>query len=443
MSDLKTSLRQLAERGTPAGSERLRQRVAVELAGSPTRRESRVVPGLAVAVGVTVVTIAVIGGASVLLGGSDPSALQPSATQPTTAPPVSTSVAEILDPVETPTLYGAWNPILTETVAGVTPQAATCPFGAIPDLPGLIDQDRPGEGPWGNQAGVFDTHAGRIVFLDEGGETWTFDVCSNTWERMEPHGVLPGRNVGVLVYDVDSDRTIAFGPAGVSVYNASTNSWSLRSGPLDMSFEGFWLGSVYDPITGLVLTVTTEGALTAYDVDTDTWTEVGRIIEAREITSEGQTQTVVPGFLVGYMAETDRLVFLGFDGAPFQDEGGLLNPRTGGTAPINPPVGGVRGGFGSFGYATGGETAYVYGSGVCRLDPIGLVWDCNAASRQMEGSSAMVFDPINNRIVVISNSCCTWPGTTVTDGVYAIDFTAGHRIELLATANTRTETDGS
>lgn len=444
MSDLKASLQHLADRGSPVGSDRLRERVTIELAGRGTRQTTGMIPGWAIAVAAAAVVLVVIGGMTMLLGGSDGSVAPVSPPQSTTSLPVSTTVAEA------PVLVEGWNPILSEMVAGDPPPAATCPPGATPDLPGEVDQVRPGEGPWNNQAAVFDTHAGRIVFLDETAESWTFDVCTNTWDRMDPDGT-PGsqeigdRVVGELVYDVDSDRTIAFGPHYVSVYNATTNSWSNRPGPanMDVSFEAPGIGAVYDPASGLVLVVTDDGLLAAYDVDTDTWTEVGRIIEAREITSEGQTQSAFPPFLVGYVAETDRLAFLGFDGAPFQDEGRLLNPRTGESAPLEQPEGGVWGGFGAFRYATGGETAYTYGnSGVCRLDSASLDWNCNPYVG-MSGPSAMVYDPINDRIVVINNSCCTWPGTTVTDDVQAIDFNTGEQIELLITANTRKETEGS
>ena len=58
-------------------------------------------------------------------------------------------------------------------------------------------------------------------------------------------------------------------------------------------------------------------------------------------------------------------------------------------------------------------------------------------------SAAMVYDSINARVVVINNFCCAWPGRSVSDDVWAIDFNTDERIELLATANTRVETDGS
>lgn len=345
-----------------------------------------------------------------------------------------------------------WNPILSTTRAKSAPAAATCPEGTNPDAPGPVDQIRPGEGPWNNQAAVFDTHAGRIVYLDETGETWTFDVCTNTWRQMNPtwapYGdpkVFPIRDVGEMVYDIDSDRTIAFGPDSVSVYNADINTWTHRSAPagLDLGFGSPGLGAVYDPMSGLVLVITSDGLLTAYDVDTDEWTEVGVITEPVEVTHNGQTQALYPPFLVGYVAEADRLAVLGFNSGPFQGDGASINPRTGDTVPLTDPAGGVRGGFGSFSYATGGDTAYTYANGVCRLDPFTFDWDCNAGSQREAMSAAMVYDPINTRIVVINNWCCTWPGTTVSDDVWAVDFDTGEQIELLATANTRIETDGS
>ncbi len=104
---------------------------------------------------------------------------------------------------------------------------------------------------------------------------------------------------------------------------------------------------------------------------------------------------------------------------------------------------GVTGGFGSFSYATGGDTAYTNNGDLCRLEPVTFTWECSFTTALEVFPSALVYDPINTRVVVIGNSCCTWPGTTVTDNVLAIDPTTGDTVELLATANTRVETDGS
>ena len=89
---------------------------------------------------------------------------------------------------------------------------------------------------------------------------------------------------------------------------------------------------MYDPVSGLVLVQFDDGMLVAYDVDTDTWTEIGIITEPREVTSEGQTETSGPPFLVGHVAEADRLAFLGFNGAPFQDDGPSDQSRGTGSA---------------------------------------------------------------------------------------------------------------
>ena len=92
--------------------------------------------------------------------------------------------------------------ILATTRAKPLPAQATCPPGSNPDAPGSADQDRPTGGEM-----AFDRHAGRIVLL-EGTQTWTFDVCTNTWQRMSP---AKGPTGSVrLVYDTDSDRTLAF-----------------------------------------------------------------------------------------------------------------------------------------------------------------------------------------------------------------------------------------
>lgn len=452
MSNLKSSLEQLAERGDPVGSDRLRERVAMDLAGRSESDRTRSVPGWAIAAAVAAASIIVIGVASLLLGGSDGAVepLPPAASTttvgeiPAPLPPAdsTTSTPTTTIGTQAPVTAGAWNPILAETSAREAPPAAVCPSDANPDTPGPMDQARPGEGPWSNQSAVFDTRSGRVVFVDNVGRTWTFDVCTNTWQDMDPDpaawGPTSSYEIGELVYDVDSDRTIAVGARTVSVYDATTNAWSSGSAPPGAHrLPGF--GAVYDPVSGLVLVLSGDGILLAYDVDTDTWTEVGGIMAAESITHEGQTEAAGPPFLIGHVAETDRLAFLEFDGAAFQARGGLLDPRTGAFTPsLEQPEGGVWGGFGSFSYATGGNTSYVEtgGHSICRLDAETLGWDC-VRSSPAEGSSAMVFDPINDRVVIIKDFCCNWPGSIVTDPVLAVDFETRTQVDLLPAANQR------
>jgi hypothetical protein len=404
-----------------------------------------------VAAGAALLVVLLIGIPLLLVGNGDSTTADQTPTtvpattvaSPTTQPvPATTSTPDVVVSV----MPDQWSSVLATTISGTAPPAATCSQGTDPNAPGPVDQARPGEGPWSNQAAVFDTRAGRIVFIDEDGETWTFDVCTNTWQAMDPAFVPDSAHLGEsqLVYDIDSDRTIAIGRGNVYAYDAAANTWTRQGYPDGRDLTAAWPGAVYDPISGLVLVQFGDGMLVAYDVDTDTWTEIGVISEPREITSEGQTQTSGPPFLVGHVAEADLLAFLGFDGAPFQDTGQLVNPRTGEATDLADPPGGVRGGFGSFRYATGGDTAYLSTDrGVCRLDPATLDWNCSSGSQGSVMSAAMVYDPINARIVVINNWCCTWPGSSVSDNVWSIDFDTGEQIELLATANTRTERSGS
>ncbi len=368
------------------------------------------------------------------------------ASTTTTAPPTT----ELLTPPP-------WSAILATTTAGTAPPAATCPPGTNPNVPGSVDQERPGLGPWNNQSAVFDQHTGRIVFVDETGETWTFDVCTNAWQAMNPRFAPSASDrlwEGELVYDIDSDRTIAFGRRQVFVYDANTNTWRQRATPkdVDLGWNPPGLGAVYDPVSGLVLVVTGDGGLTAYDVDTDVWTTIGIITEQREVTSEGQTQTLGPPFMIGYVAEADRLAFLGFTGAPFQAEGGLVNPRTGESIDLEQPPGSVVGGFGTFTYATSGDTAHVLNDPItqtsrqiCELDPTTFEWSCSSQPppgvpdiRQVP--SAMVVDSINNRLVIINDWSGVWPGSTTTNTVWGIDLDTEESIELLA-ANDQTYHD--
>ena len=180
------------------------------------------------------------------------------------------------------------------------------------------------------------------------------------------------------------------------------------------------LGAVYDPVSGLVVVQTGNHGLVAYDVDTNTWTEIGTV--------EGD----YPGFLVGYSATTDRLYFLGF-----QSDGVAVDPRSGRSEPLDQP--GVMGGWGAYEFATSTDTAYVYGDGVCRLDPSSLDWTCTGSPdipRGIQNFESMVADPINNRLLLFHGSCCSlYP--TMHDDVWALDFDTREWSLVLEEANQR------
>jgi hypothetical protein len=155
--------------------------------------------------------------------------------------------------------------------------AFACPAGSTPDEPGPVDQARPPLSPW---ASAFDRRAGRLVAVaiaDTVVETWTFDVCTNTWTRMHPDREPPGVSLSRLVYDVASDLTIGIhepqGPeprtGRVWAYDLEADTWT-EHGVAPTFDTGF-----YDPVSGLVVGGVSED-LWYYDVETDAWTPISR-----------------------------------------------------------------------------------------------------------------------------------------------------------------------
>jgi len=152
------------------------------------------------------------------------------------------------------------------------PPAFVCPPGSTPDEPGPVDQARP-EDP---RTAAFDRRAGRLVVLADifpgggikGVETWTFDVCSNTWTQMHPDQQPPTSGYQ-LVYDVDSDVTILISWGQVWVYDLQADSWTQKAGP--QTGATLW---AYDPRSGLVVAAHDDAEMDVlgYAVETDTWT---------------------------------------------------------------------------------------------------------------------------------------------------------------------------
>jgi hypothetical protein len=193
--------------------------------------------------------------------------------------------AVVITPSPTPSATATTAPdegtdILATTMARPLPAQATCPPGSNTDAPGPTDQERPSASDAGAMA--LDRHAGRIVLLENtarvagamGELTWTFDVCTNTWQRMSPFFEPPDADGG-LVYDADSDRTLAITSAGgFWSYDLAADRWTDR-GLFPETGRGthFGTGAVYHDPSGLVI-VYHGGGMWAYDVDTNTLTTV-------------------------------------------------------------------------------------------------------------------------------------------------------------------------
>jgi hypothetical protein len=403
--------------------------------------------------GAMVVALFVLGAFVVLAlsagGGSVPASQPPVSVierSTTTSPPAATTapsdaLALALAPAETTTTTLAipgpagWSSILTTTRARPAPAPAVCPAGARPNAAGPIGQARPEPGWVGSLAGVFDLRTGRIVTVDPAGETWTFDVCGNTWAQMAPGGAPPEELGAGLAYDADSDVTVAFGFDQVAVYDAVANLWTPGDDEVIGVGEGriVPVGAVYDPVSGLILTTHFTGLsqeLWAYDVDEDEWTSVGNVW------NEGE-ERYRPGDLLGYVPELDRLLF-GSDGETTV----LVDPRSGAVTLVATETPIVALGWPNEVYGPMAGTVYATtntlesGDDICAFDPKTFGWtSCfDAAGGVLDGRhhvySALVGDAINERLILIGGLYGDGWSSSI-DDVWALDLDSGFWTQLL------------
>jgi hypothetical protein len=433
MSELGTRLREHYDQITPPlDTERLME----QFIGADRQRQ-RHRPMMAMAAA-AVLTLLVIGGVGIMVlsGNSGPDVIDP----PTTVPPTT-----VLPAPE------SWSPILATKQATTAPSAATCPVGTDPNSVGLVDQLRPHAGWVGNLAAAFDQHTGRIVYVDQLGETWTFDVCTNLWHQMNPTGSPadpPGLSdawgnqssldLGPLVYDMDSDVVIALNFGYVAVYDASNNTWTRldNSDEDGQSISRFFGGAVYDPASGLILTTSMlsddppgpaqKWGLSAYDVDTNTWSTIGTI--------PGDIEQL--DFL-GYSQAIDRFIIVGF--LDLEPVTVLLDPRTGEATVLFTETPIVDLGWPGAVYGPADDTVYVSDLDgrltMCGFDTSSLTWTCAKSPETFPPGyypfAAVVGDPINDRLVLINRVYGDWWSSAV-DDVWATDLDNGEWAQLLA-----------
>jgi hypothetical protein len=473
MDDLKTQLRTYLDE-TPAITfdeiveERLGEGDVRPMQPRTPVHRARVVqrgPAWVTAVGAFSAVLAFGGVAWLLFGGGDSaptiatSALPSMPGAATPASPATTVASGVtVAPV-------TWNPILATTSARQAPPAATCPPGTDPNRSGPSDQARPESVPNTGLSAAFDRHTGRIVYIDAGRMTWTFDVCTNSWHEMDPAGVV-FPPLGDLIYDVDSDLTVMFGADSAYVYDAASNTWTADSGrsgtgPDDSAQYGvehglYPVGAVYDPVSGLIIATTMVAddgwAVWAYDVDTGAWTPVG------EVALDRTTPCCTQIDLLGYSPELDRLILTtyGEDRSEsrfvrdIEELTLLLDPRTGSIEPISTPSPIVDLAWLAYSYGQAADTVFVNGwapdavpsrrgARICGFDPGALEWSrCFDAPTGLQAQgypayAAMVDDSINHRLTLINGLYGEWWSQTDA-AVWAIDLRSGDTLTLVAPA---------
>jgi hypothetical protein len=294
--------------------------------------------------------------------------------------------------------------ILATARAGEVPHEATCP----PEMP--PSEAVPAEHhPRGKVESTmaFDSGSGRVVLVEyrysgPGAVTWTFDVCTRTWARMDPRIEPPGAgpiDIRALAYDADSDLTVGFEIGGGTVwaYDVETDRWTAKGSmpPVERA--------VYDPVSGLIVAWGSSREVWAYDVETGTATPVpqGRVLPPS-----------IGAWLVTYEASTDRFVLYVRRSAE-QATTWVFDPREGWwteegvEAPVMDFVWGDLVSGGEIAYDASADRTLILSDGIAiEHDPASEGWqrlnlDPNAPHSLLSGfGHGLVYDAVNYRILV-------------------------------------------
>lgn len=318
--------------------------------------------------------------------------------------------------------------------AGEVPPESVCAAGADPDRPGPVDQVRPLAPEFAGMRAAFDTESGRIVMVTLG-ETWSFDVCTNTWTRMAP--APAGTGEATLVYDQDSDRTVAFTglePVEAWAYDVDADSWSggtESDPPLTLELYPGAAQAIYDPVSGLIATPGRGGRYGTYDVDSDRWDTV--------TLEEGDGADDDFGIVIGYHPETDRVIEWATDvslvdlrdGSVTVDDDEAPELIYGWPPPPILTASDPDQGLGII-HTLGGGELHAY-------DPALPGWTVIYGEDDFPGGpydgirgyDAMAYDTVNDRLVVIGGIYKTQSGWPATDDVWALDTASGAWTQLL------------
>jgi hypothetical protein len=294
---------------------------------------------------------------------------------------------------------------------------------------------------------AFDRRAGRIVTLEEwphgGVRTWTFDVCTNTWQLMSPTGGATGSLPVWLVYDADSDRTVALTVGGQFwSYDMNANRWA-KSGQFPEVRRSWLYGewspaAVYHDASGLI--VVYDGAtMWAYDVEASALTEIRQRPDPSRPVGSGFPPDPwafdrAGGGQIGYDPRSDLLVLAGPSAGSQPQETWTFNPSSGsweleGLAPGSYGIG--VGGPAPYDEVTGrtlfggdaGLWAFDGGTRAWRTAPIAVTQD---EERQVAWcASGPVYDPLNRRSACLGGAFFDGQGQEDRSGVSAFSTATG------------------
>ena len=230
---------------------------------------------------------------------------------------------------------------------------------------------------------------------------------------------------GQLVYDVDSDVTIANDGTRMWAHGLGANTWTEKGAiPPFVVFECLMF---YDPVSGHVVAWgddddnNTPGfGLWSYEVETDTWTPI----------PQGEPPVIGPHYeFFAYDASVDRLVAYanawpaGDANRVFEAKTWLFDLRTGtwsATGAVTPPdfTAGCWGCVPAIAYDEAAQRTVILGQGhSAAYDATANRWEtlyegstadeCGTRPECRQGAQ-MVYDPVNERLVLCGDSDGDW-----------------------------------
>jgi hypothetical protein len=151
--------------------------------------------------------------------------------------------------------------------------------------------------------------------VEEVGETLTYDFATDSWKDMKPAQVPIGRDSARMVYDSESDRMILFGGRSWTdepryfnetwSYDLNTNTWTKMNPHVSPSERWFYSMAYLPSLDRVVLfggesLYGTQNDTWLYDYNSDNW----EMVEVLEAPSPRHAYGV-------YVASLDRIIMFG------------------------------------------------------------------------------------------------------------------------------------
>ena len=300
----------------------------------------------------------------------------------------------------------------SKPTASAKPTSFVCPPGSTPGRTGPAKEARPTY-----FRAAMDAGSGKIVAVETTGtgttgRTWTLDVCTNTWRMMRPPRE-PDLNWWMpLVYDADAHLIVGISRDGfVWTYSVEGNTWTPRPWSGGSLPPMLW-HATYEPSSGNVIARDpASGDLWSYSVGASEWTRFGK---------PGPINGYGYGDLMTYDTALRRLVLVlmpGLQSMPSQVW--TFEPTSGSWTRQQavPP----QFETGEIAYDQSAQRIVVFGNGVlATYDATKDRWATvplpRSLSHPLTGAGplarinlTMVYDPVNERIVVLGGEVLTSP----------------------------------